>query len=126
MYRPKLRVRAGDYVKDHEIAAYANPDHRECRGTGLLPSGVCDCARERFLDANLFNIWPDPERDALRWGPTQPLQMGGGLDDFVKDVKKEMREKDRAIFEAETGTKAFKSAWKNAKAAWSWNVRGKK
>lgn len=118
------RARPGDYVTNDQIAFYADPNHAPCKGIGFtFRNEPCDCARERFLDANIFNVWPDPERDALRWGSAPPALQMGGMNDFVQLVQAEMKDTDMKIKEAETGTEAFKKAWKNAKATRLWNVR---
>jgi hypothetical protein len=71
------KPRPGEFVSLKDIASYALPAHAECGGRGyigtfLVDEKLCDCARVRFLDANMFRIFPDEEADGLRWGPNPP------------------------------------------------------
>lgn len=91
--------RPGELVSNEDVASYALPAHKPCNGTGFTrrdKQELCDCARARFLDINIFRIWPDETLDALRWGPNPPTadelreagrRQGGAMLQFEKLVK---------------------------------------
>lgn len=70
-----LRIRPGDAVTNKQVASYALPGHKDCNGSGFVRRDLeilCDCARARFLDQNMFRIFPDADGDRLIWGPNPP------------------------------------------------------
>lgn len=64
--------RPGDLVSVEDVASYHLPGHAACHKGLVRGTELCDCARARFLDANIFRVWPDAHQDALRWGPNPP------------------------------------------------------
>jgi hypothetical protein len=94
--------RPGDYVSNDEIASYHLPGHAGCWKGWIKGVELCDCARERFLGEHMFRIWPDAERDALRWGPNPPTheemrevarRSGTAWAEFIKDAQPNERQK---------------------------------
>lgn len=95
--------RPGELVTNEDVASYALAAHKPCNGTGFTRldlEQLCDCARERFLDMNIFRIWPDTEFDALRWGPNPPSadelreaarRSGGEMTQFTQLVTEDMK-----------------------------------
>jgi len=108
-------------VLHEQVASYADASHPECLGRGYRGMAendetLCDCARERFLDAYMmWGIMLDAKIDCLRWGPELTIEPGKKVAEAtLNEILLAEGERSKKIREAEE-QRAEKDAWDRRK-----------